>query len=820
MTEERINILGIADIIKHEASHRTSNSTGKVDNLNGGSKIFSRYLRPSFGSCHDFCKYGEERALEIKARGRISISNTETLAEGLRKKKLALSRTHSLSLKARKLDDHTVKREVSSSTLKGTNGLVRHNTDPKMKLKLPKRSSLPNLRYSIGEGDRKIRKSKDIELFKLDVCIDKGVVSSPLKETDFWVKHASNPMNKPMLPHLSKQSSLPIHICSNGGGDRKARNSKETKISKRDEAIVDAFISAMSKEETVLVSSPLKEKKIDVSVKHAFDPKRKSNLSKQSSLPTQRFSNGGGDRSRRKSHEMNLLMSPPGSSSIKTKVKSKNNRSKDMRSSGKGKGKVAEPSSVSSSAKLPLMRSSSWNVKNSKHLNEISRVSKKTRRKPEPEQTRREDLTENTLPVVGQNAEEKNLTPIKNDVPAIDLSPSSPAFPDDKIFNTVQNGTRTAQLTPPSGKWNSRRSEKKIHATQSRRSWPPSSKRKSSRATRLGTRSDTSSLASLSMHSETELENQISVLEKELKNRRRKGRTTSLKDDSDLGQRLAFRRGKVIDLQPVDITPRRLKFKQRAFGDSENGITDASWKAVGKKNLRHSRKRIYARSTQKRIYARRTQNKNNDTQSLPSRPSSPKEKDLQGTPFGTGVARSYTSSLASWSSHGYTSSINGETDTEILISDLEKEFENRHKKGGTISLKDECGPILMLSFRRGKVIELQPEDNTPRRLKFRQRAIGDNQDGEGDDDVSLKTREKRESEGDEVGGSETESKNDVLRQQDVIKEEKNRGINLSNNVIEETVSELVKTRKSKVKALVGAFENLISLLDTKTVVTD
>jgi hypothetical protein len=38
---------------------------------------------------------------------------------------------------------------------------------------------------------------------------------------------------------------------------------------------------------------------------------------------------------------------------------------------------------------------------------------------------------------------------------------------------------------------------------------------------------------------------------------------------------------------------------------------------------------------------------------------------------------------------------------------------------------------------------------------------------------------------------------------------------LFNNVIEETASKLVETRKSKVKALVGAFETVISLQDKK-----
>lgn len=49
----------------------------------------------------------------------------------------------------------------------------------------------------------------------------------------------------------------------------------------------------------------------------------------------------------------------------------------------------------------------------------------------------------------------------------------------------------------------------------------------------------------------------------------------------------------------------------------------------------------------------------------------------------------------------------------------------------------------------------------------------------------------------------------VLRHQDVQQKDDQ---GLFNNVIEETATKLVKSRKSKVKALVGAFETVISLI--------
>lgn len=117
-----------------------------------------------------------------------------------------------------------------------------------------------------------------------------------------------------------------------------------------------------------------------------------------------------------------------------------------------------------------------------------------------------------------------------------------------------------------------------------------------------------------------------------------------------------------------------------------------------------------------------------------------------------------------------------------------------------------------LKFRRGKVIELQPEDYTLKRLKFRRRVLLDRQNGKGNGQngnlVWLRER------GYEKAASATEMKLERVllrhRKEDAQKEQRG----LFNYVIEETASRLVKSRKSKVRALVGAFETVISLQDT------
>ncbi|XP_039059537.1 uncharacterized protein LOC120203288 [Hibiscus syriacus] len=101
---------------------------------------------------------------------------------------------------------------------------------------------------------------------------------------------------------------------------------------------------------------------------------------------------------------------------------------------------------------------------------------------------------------------------------------------------------------------------------------------------------------------------------------------------------------------------------------------------------------------------------------------------------------------------------------------------------------DDSQPV-RLSFRRGTIIDIEPDDHCPMQLKFRQGSVEcDTNDGPIDEKV-------------------------VLRHHDVPGKQDGQG--LFNNIIEEAVNKLVGARKSKVKALVGAFETVINLQDTK-----
>ncbi|EOA14391.1 hypothetical protein CARUB_v10027586mg [Capsella rubella] len=118
-----------------------------------------------------------------------------------------------------------------------------------------------------------------------------------------------------------------------------------------------------------------------------------------------------------------------------------------------------------------------------------------------------------------------------------------------------------------------------------------------------------------------------------------------------------------------------------------------------------------------------------------------------------------------------------------------------------------------LSFKKGKVLEPKPENSSPRWIKFRKRAV---QELKTQTEGKKKNLKDKRLDVERESGSCESSKREkvVLRHRKV--EGKKKMITLVNSVIEETVNRLTKVRKNKVKALIGAFETVISLQDTKT----
>ncbi|XP_074316416.1 uncharacterized protein LOC141652723 [Silene latifolia] len=133
------------------------------------------------------------------------------------------------------------------------------------------------------------------------------------------------------------------------------------------------------------------------------------------------------------------------------------------------------------------------------------------------------------------------------------------------------------------------------------------------------------------------------------------------------------------------------------------------------------------------------------------------------------------------------------------------------KKTGISRSEEKDGSAWKVKFKRGTVVNLQVASNSPRKLRFKRgKILGEDQNGKADD-KNLKNNDT----GNESRDTRPEHEKVQLRRQEGSAKKDNVDMN---NVIEETASKLVKTRKSKVKALVGAFETVMSFRDRKPLV--
>ncbi|KAJ9163563.1 hypothetical protein P3X46_023214 [Hevea brasiliensis] len=234
------------------------------------------------------------------------------------------------------------------------------------------------------------------------------------------------------------------------------------------------------------------------------------------------------------------------------------------------------------------------------------------------------------------------------------------------------------------------------------------------------------------------------------------------------------------------------------------------------KNLKHDQKRIspvqlslpfagkILRRTQCGIHVSRS-------------PKFSESKSLRLNKRGIHVAGSSISSLSSSkSNHDGTFSEDPETSIDNIVN-AKVEPRNKPRNRGVVKTKDTDSPARKLTFRKGKVLELPPVISSPRRLKFRRRNLIDSQIGKVEaTESTIKNTEICVDEGDPNVGK-SKSKKVVLKRKDVKGQKVEQ--NLLNDMIEETANKLAKSRKSKVKALVGAFETVISLQDPKPLST-
>ncbi|XP_021733920.1 uncharacterized protein LOC110700656 [Chenopodium quinoa] len=150
------------------------------------------------------------------------------------------------------------------------------------------------------------------------------------------------------------------------------------------------------------------------------------------------------------------------------------------------------------------------------------------------------------------------------------------------------------------------------------------------------------------------------------------------------------------------------------------------------------------------------------------------------------------------------------TSTSRVKSTVEPKVKPRRKAKSSLEEKD--ASAWKVKFKRGTVVALQTANSAPRKLRFKRgKILGEDQNAKSE----IKKLKNENDMSSETQDAEPGPEKVRLRHQEAS--EKKDDVDL-NNVIEETASKLVKTRKSKVKALVGAFETVMSLRDRKRLV--
>ncbi|KAF1001449.1 hypothetical protein AG4045_000787 [Apium graveolens] len=252
----------------------------------------------------------------------------------------------------------------------------------------------------------------------------------------------------------------------------------------------------------------------------------------------------------------------------------------------------------------------------------------------------------------------------------------------------------------------------------------------------------------------------------------RKGRQFT-SEEYNPAYKCKFRRGRILDLQCEDDTPSKLKFRRGKVIENEDGT---------------------------KTYVERIRFKRRDTDDNTNATSPDCE---------------YIDSYYSEDPESETIEFNSENGDVASINnnvDILQGKNLRHPRKYKHFASEEDSPAYKCNFRRGRTMDLQNDDNVPKRLKFKRGRVIEKDDG-----TKIYIRRRRFKKKEIVNNVDTSSPDShtvALRHQEM--QDKKDELLLLNDVIEETITKLARSKKSKVKALVGAFETVISLQDDKT----
>ncbi|KAI5330194.1 hypothetical protein L3X38_029592 [Prunus dulcis] len=762
---------------------------------NIGVKIQSRYLRARTGSCHDYCKYGVRNPSQENAPTAMPKSDTATGSAGQnlkatnsadteRKKMPRTSPKPSLDSDTQKLDYSVVteKKVISttarksypdSGTRKLNNSVVTEKkvlspreidvctedlVDLKVKADQLEPSSLPGSVLSLNnlEGIATInpKSSPDSEI-QTSVVAEKRV-SSSFNDIE---ASSEDSLDLKLKAEQLEPSSLPGSVLSlsnsKGISTISPKLSPDTETLKLDHSVVtEKRVLLLKKKEKVSlkkVSTNVKE--IDACTEGSLSRVKPEQLG-PSSLPGKGSHNQGKNGSRKVKEILE------GSSSRGNRKIS----SRTLRTSVLVEKKMLGPETVSLTSVHPLKRVSNVNtgscekVKGSSHLKDQNNP-----REIEPEGSCNKDMPEEILYVIESNTENNTVELTPNGINAPKLLSPSPLKV--KSLKQARKGIGSTRSPPSSEKTKLKRTANGGYGRSPAPLCPDNKGLRRSTLASLSSSSPASSSMSIFpsqsthkkesgatfQHNTMNTDNQIVNLKAEHKTRPRRSGVLSSDSKNSLARKLKFRRGRVVDLKPENNTPRRLKFRKVRLA------RDTQNRRSGIKGEINGRKEV-------------DDNQSNGTAIRRGTIGREEVDDSQSN--GAGIKRGSI----------------GQKDVDDSESN-----DAGTGKGSTGRKEVDDSQSNGAKIKREKVV-----------MKNQERDL------EGSRRKSFRRKYGR---GGMLNGTDTSPEKVVLRHQDVKGRKDVQ--NLFNNVIKETASRLVESRKSKVKALVGAFETVISLQDAR-----
>ncbi|KAL6181663.1 hypothetical protein ACLB2K_048313 [Fragaria x ananassa] len=722
--------------------------------------IQSRYLRASMGSCHDYCKYGKDENLEASPkaeRKRTSTTNSKPSPDSFVTEKKVISVTK----KGTPLKKVSSFKEVDVPTEDSIHSRVKRR-----QFKLSSKVKSMASHEPPPDSEAQIL-NKSFVTEKNVVSVTEKINVSLEKEIDVTMEDCMDLEEE--QPELSEPSPLTGSVHSMMNSKVVSRNSSKPSQDSVTRKLNDSAVM---------------EKK-------AISVKKKDTGSSKNEMPSfvsmvEQGSHHKGNIGTRKSKEAADSSGSGGNRSI---------RNHNRRASLSGEKQTMGMQTVSLSSKHFNKRESNVNPGSSYNLKGFSHVKDPNDPgKVEPEPPSDKDMPEKILYVIESSTENNTVDSTPDGVSVPKPSPLSPVSVEGKSKNNSLKRARKGIGRIGSFPSFEKKHLKHVNVAHCLSAAPLDQDNKGLRCTRHGTQESLStslSSSSMSISSPKSTHNKLNGANSQHKTTPRRSAIVGSGNQNSVSRKLSFRRGRVIELQPENITPRRLKFRRASstleVQNSKDSITSGS---IGKKDVDDSESTgagIIKRGSNVR---KEVDNRQSNAAGIIKRVSIVRKEVGDRQSNGVAIKREIIGKKK----------VDDQTNGAGIkrVSILKKELGDRQPNG--------------VSVKRAITGSKEVDDNQTNGAKLKSVKVGlRNQE-----QVEVSPRKILRRKGDSVGlsnGIRSNSEKVVLRHQDVKGKKDDQ--KLLNNVIEETASKLVETRKSKVKALVGAFETVISLQDTR-----